>query len=120
MPGWDAISGSWWFKTAMYAILAASGGVLGYIMRAVDKSERVLWWRALLEGLGAAFVGLMFMFICQEMKFSAGYTGVIVGVAGWLGANVSIRLLESLIRNKLGLKSEVTNAVADPSTLRPD
>ena len=120
MPGWDAISGSWWFKTTMYVILAATGGILGYIMRAVDKSERIIWWRAALEGLGAAFVGLLVMFICQEMHLSQGYTGVIVGVCGWLGANVTIRLLESLVRNKLGLKSEVTNVPMDPGTVRPD
>jgi hypothetical protein len=102
----DTIFNSWWFKTAAYALLAAFGGVLGYVMRTVDKKERVIWWRAILEGLGAAFVGLLVMFVCQEMKLSQGYTGVIVGVCGWLGANVTIRLLEGMVRKKLGLRAE--------------
>lgn len=102
----ESIVNSWWFKTATFLALAASGGVLGYIMRTVDKNQRVIWWRATLEGMGAAFVGLLVMLICQEMKLSQGYTGVIVGVCGWLGANVTIRLLESLVRSKLGIKPE--------------
>lgn len=102
---------SWWFRSAAYAILAMIGGILGYIMRSLDKKERVIWWRALLEGFGAAFVGLLVMLICQEMGLSQGYTGVIVGVCGWLGANVTIRLLESFVRKRLGLKlDEVIDA----------
>lgn len=110
----DTIVNSWWFKTLMYAALAAFGGTLGYIMRTVDNQEKVIWWRAALEGTGAAFVGLLFMFVCQEMKLSQGYTGVIVGVSGWLGANVSIRLLETIVRKRLGIAPEENRN--DPST----
>lgn len=112
----EYILNSWWFKLASYAFLAFIGGALGYIMRAVDKQEKVLVWRVFLEGIGAAFVGVLVMFICQEAKFSAGYTGVIVGVCGWLGANVTIRLLEGFVRRKLGLKEGVSDVVVDPQT----
>lgn len=117
----DAIVNSWLFKTTAYALLAAFGGSLGYIMRTVDKKEKIVWWRAALEGFAAGFVGLLVMFICQELKLSPGYTGVIVGVCGWLGANATIRLLEGIVRKKLGItetKPMELNDAADASVDR--
>jgi hypothetical protein len=40
------------------------------------------------------------------MGLTEAWTGVIVGVSGWLGASVSIGILEKIIRRKLGLKED--------------
>lgn len=97
--GPDGYSWLWMFG---YATFAAFGGVLGYIMRTLDNKEKVSWARALLEAFGAAFVGVLVMFICQAMNMSAQWTGVIVGVCGWLGAAASIRMLERVVSRKIG------------------
>lgn len=76
---------------------------MGHVMRIIDKEERLSWGRAAIEGAAAGFVGLLFVLICQEFNLSDQWTGVIVGVAGWLGANASIRLLENIVRKKLGI-----------------
>lgn len=112
----EHLTESWWFKSAMYAVLAAIGGALGYIMRTLDQKEKIIWWRALFEALGAAFVGFLVMLVCQEANIGQGYTGVVVGVCGWLGANVTIRLLESVVRKRLGISQgpmEVQDGVAN-------
>jgi hypothetical protein len=93
----------WWVKAILYAALAAFGGFLGHVMRALDNSADISYGRACVEGLAAGFVGLLVMLVCNAIGFSDQWTGVIVGVSGWLGANASIRMLEKLVFKKLGL-----------------
>jgi len=76
--------------------LATFGGFLGHVMRALDKSTPISYGHACLEGLAAGFVGLLVMLMCNATNMSDQWTGVVVGVSGWLGANASIRMLEKL------------------------
>lgn len=94
---------SWWVRAASFALLAAAGGFLGHVMRALDGGGKVHCGRAMLEGVAAGFVGLLVMFVCEAMKMSDQWMGVIVGVSGWLGANSSIRILEHQVFKRLGL-----------------
>lgn len=93
----------WWLKTAAYALFAAFGGFVGHAMRTLDGDEKFHWGKAVVEGVAAGFVGLLVFFTCQAMELSEQWTGVIVGVSGWLGANASIRMLEQVIFKKLGI-----------------
>jgi hypothetical protein len=95
---------SWWLKAVLYAAFAALGGLLGHIMRAIDKNESIVPLRAVCEAIAAGFVGMLVMLVCKATGLSAEWTGVIVGVCGWLGANATIRILEELVYKKLGLK----------------
>ena len=103
---------SWWasgcVKAILYAALATFGGFLGHIMRALDKSTPISYGRACIEGLAAGFVGLLVMLMCSATNMSDQWTGVIVGVSGWLGANASIRMLEKLVFKKLGINTGLT------------
>jgi hypothetical protein len=103
MDNFSSWLNSWWVKTILYATLAAFGGFLGHIMRSLDDEDGVSYGRAAIEGLAAGFVGLLVMMMSNEMGFSAQWTGVVVGVSGWLGANASIRMLEKTVFKKLGL-----------------
>lgn len=94
---------AWWLKALLYAAFAALGGLLGHIMRAIDKKETIIPIRAVCEGIAAGFVGLLVMLLCMATGLSEQWTGVIVGVCGWLGANATIRILETLVYKKLGL-----------------
>lgn len=99
---------SWWVKAILYAALATFGGFLGYVMRALDKSTPISYGRACVEGLAAGFVGLLVMLMCNATNMSHQWTGVVVGVSGWLGANASIRMLEKLVFKKLGITTGLT------------
>ncbi|PNU02093.1 phage holin family protein [Novosphingobium guangzhouense] len=93
-----------WLSAAGYTILAALGGLLGYVMREHDKGNPLNGWRAVSEAVSSGFVGFIVMLLCQAMKIDPLWTGPIVGVFGWLGANVSIRLLERIVYERLGVK----------------
>lgn len=98
------LNDNWWVRAAAYAGFSAVGGMIGFTMRALDgkQPQPFSFWRCMVEGAAAAFVGCLVLLICEAMNLSPQWTGVIVGVCGWLGASATIRMLESLIRNKLG------------------
>lgn len=104
---------SWWVKAILYAALATFGGFLGHIMRSLDRSTPVSYSRAIIEGLAAGFVGLLVMLMCNALNLSEQWTGVIVGVSGWLGANASIRMLEKKVFKQLGLATDTDLAPLD-------
>lgn len=93
-----------WLASAGYTVLAAIGGLLGYIMREYDKGNELSGFRACVQALSSGFVGFLVMLLCQAMGLSAVWTGPVVGMFGWLGANVTIQLLERIVYEKLGVK----------------
>jgi hypothetical protein len=94
----------WWVRALAYATFAALGGVMGHLMRTVDGKRKIHWGRACLEGAAAGFVGLLMLFLCEANGLGQQWTGVIVGVSGWLGASGTIRMLETIVRKKLGIE----------------
>ncbi|MEO8993215.1 MAG: phage holin family protein [Rhodanobacter sp.] len=105
--------GGWSFwQFVSYPIFAAVGGLLGYLLRTLDAGLRVSKWRAVIESLGAGFVGEIVLLMCKALGLGWQWTGVMTGVCGWLGATVSIRLLEKVVRKKLGVADE-TGTVYD-------
>lgn len=95
----------WWLKPA-YILLAWFGGGIGYVMRQLEAKENVSWWRALAEASASAFAGILVLLLCLAMKLSVEWTGIIVGVCGWLGANATIRLLEKVTIKKIGADND--------------
>lgn len=106
-PQWD------WFKILAFSILSAVGGTLGYIMRTLDKQERLSGWRVVLEGLSAAFFAVLIGLVCMEQKLSIGYTSVIIGVLSWAGARTTFILIRSLAFRKLGVPEEKVDERSD-------
>lgn len=105
-----------WLRATAYTLFAAFGGVMGHLMRTIDKKEKIIWSRAIVEGAAAGFVGLIVLLICGAMELSEQWTGVIVGVSGWLGANATIRMLEGMVRKKLGIEAP---SPQDPNNAQP-
>lgn len=102
---WNMGNVSWGLKAAVYTLFAVFGGIMGYLMRSLDNNQnKINWSRALIEGASAGFVGLLVTLLCDAIHLSESWTGVIVGVSGWLGANATIRMLESVVLNKLGIQ----------------
>jgi hypothetical protein len=93
----------WWFQAFAYAAFAAFGGFMGHLVRTLENGKPISWGRACLESASAGFVGLIVLMMCQAMGLSMQWTGVIVGMAGWLGASATIRLVERVAYKKLGI-----------------
>lgn len=100
---------NWFVKAGAYAVFSALGGVLGHLMRSVDKKHKITVGRTAMEGLAAGFVGLLVLLLCQAMNLGEQWTGVVVGVSGWLGASATIRMLETAVRKRLGVNKEATD-----------
>lgn len=95
-----------WIRFLGYGIFAMFAGLCGHLLRSMDDGKPLLWKRAVVEGASAGFVGVLVLLACDAMKLSPEWTGVIVGVSGWLGANATIQLLERVILKKLGLSKK--------------
>src|SRR5690606_3855986 len=92
-----------WLSLLGHALLAAVGGLLGYVMREHDRGHRLQMWRAVTEALSSGFVGLLVMLLCRAMEIDPLWSGFVAGLFGWLGANASIRMLERIAYEKFGL-----------------
>lgn len=88
---------------AGYAAFAASGGLLGYVLRTLDANQPVSWKRLTVETAASGFMGVMAMLACNALDVNTTWTGVIVGMSGWLGATASMRLIETLVYKRLGI-----------------
>lgn len=86
-----------------YAAFAAFGGAMGYVLRTMDATRPISYVRLCVETVAAGFVGLLAMFTCAAFELAPNWTGVVVGMSGWLGATASMRLIETLIYKRLGV-----------------
>lgn len=105
-----------WIKAIAYVLFAAIGGMLGYLIRASDNEAKVRLHLVALEGAAAGFVGFMVFLLCQAYHMSPQWTGVVVGVCGWLGASATIRILEGVVFRRLGLEKRNGSAPSQSST----
>ena len=87
----------------IYGVFAMFAGVIGHLLRSINAEKRPSIVRTLIEGFSAGFVGILIALVCHAMHLGDEWTGVIVGVSGWLGATTTIQLLEKIINKKLGL-----------------
>lgn len=90
-------------EAALLSGFAAIGGILAYIMRTLNREQQPKLSRAVLEGMSSAFIGLIAMLACKALNIDWYWSGVIVGVFGWMGAESSIVLFQRLVRKKLGI-----------------
>lgn len=88
-----------------FGLLAAVGGFLATILHAVNNDEEPKWKHALVEGASSGFVGLLAMLMCKAIGLNWMWSGVIVGVSGWIGAEASISVLRRFVLSKFGIES---------------
>lgn len=88
------------YEYAVQAALAATGGLIGALMR----DEPGGWPHVLLGAVGAGFVGLLMAHMCHAFGLSDDLTFVCVGVAGWLGAERTITYLEKILAKRLNIE----------------
>lgn len=93
---------------------------MGHLMRTLDNRQKIKWSRAILEGGAAGFVGVLMLLVCQAMKLTEQWTGVVVGLSGWLGANATIRMVESLVLKKLGIDTQPSEPLRERADDRRD
>ena len=65
-------------------IMVASAGGVVRLLNAKDK-RRLRGARVVIELLTSAFTGYMFLLLANEMKLSGNMTGLVCGMAGWVG-----------------------------------
>ena len=86
-----------------FAGFSAMGGLLGYLMRQATREQPIKLSRATLEAVASGFIGIIAMFLCHAMGLPWYWSGAVVGVLGWLGAEASIVVIARAIRGKIGL-----------------
>ena len=86
-----------------FAGFSAIGGLLGYLMRQATREQPIKLSRATLEAVASGFIGVIAMFLCHAIGLPWYWSGTVVGVLGWLGAEASIVVIARAIRGKIGL-----------------
>lgn len=87
-------------------ISVAVFGGLARVLSIKDKEE-VKARKILSELLISAFIGSMFLMLANELNLSGSITGMVCGMAGWVGPkmlDIIIEFLKSLSQLKLSVK----------------
>jgi hypothetical protein len=96
-----------------YAAFAGVGGMVGYVLRTMDANKPVSLRRLCVETMSAGFVGLLAMLVCNAFDLTSNWTGVIVGMSGWLGATASMRLIETVVYKRLGIDHDAVQVAKE-------
>ncbi|USL90054.1 hypothetical protein [Vibrio phage vB_VpaS_CHI] len=91
------------YQSLLLTAFAALGGLLSYLLRVLNRDEKPRLYRAFVETFSSAFVGILAILACKALNIDVLWSGIIVGVFGWLGAEASIVILTGLVRKKLGV-----------------
>lgn len=97
-----------WIIYLGFIIFGVAGGMIGYATREQQKSHKIIWGRALLEGLASGFIGILVLLLSLEMGFSMLWAGFLVGVFGWIGATASIGVFNRIIASRAGFEMPET------------
>lgn len=109
---------SWWIKAIAFTAFAIIAGFLGHMMRTFDKGEKFSWTITTIKTLGAGLTGFLMYLLCIALNFNDIWSGIIVGVFGWLGADTTISVLKGFVYNMMKIdKNEVQK---DESSNRRD
>lgn len=100
---WETEEGQ---KTLLFILMAMIAGLLGHLTRVVERGGKIKWLVAGLEACASGFVGYLAILLCKALGLSYEWTGVIVGLLGWLGAAASVKIIERVVRKRLGIADE--------------
>lgn len=93
-------------QAALYLVLAAIGGILGYLTRAAESGTGITAGMLALKAAGAAFAGFLVFLVALYFSLDWIPTGILVGLAGWIGADATLQVLSTQVRKRLGLGRE--------------
>lgn len=99
-------------KLIAYALFAALGGGLRYVLKQAEGDQKIVATQAIIEAASAGFMGALVALACAALGLNAMWTGVAAGVTGWLGAAATVRLLEVLLYKRLGVTTQDVAAAA--------
>ena len=85
-----------------YALFAALGGALGFVMKQMDAAAPIKFWRVVMECGAAGFAGVLASQLCEVLGMSVQWTIIVVGVMGWVGGSAAMRSLEKVVNRKIG------------------
>lgn len=88
----------WWLTTILLLLLACAGGMLGAIVRMADAKQKIDWFVVAVETAASGFSGVIVMLLCQQLSLNLQWTGIIVGVCGWVGGRTTMLWLEKRVR----------------------
>ncbi|UVX29657.1 holin [Klebsiella phage VLCpiS6a] len=92
-----------WVEILIFVLFAAVGGCLGYLMRTSGRKEQATIARTVLEGLSAGFLGIVTLLVCRASGLDWIWSGVIVGIFSWLGAEATVMAVIRFVKRKLGI-----------------
>ena len=84
-------------------LLAAFTGAIGYFHRQITGRHKISLLEGFIRALGSGVVGMVVVMLCVATELSLPWTGVLVANAGWLGADLTMSMVEKIIHRKIGL-----------------
>jgi hypothetical protein len=83
--------------------IAAIGGMLSYTSRCLRENKPIRLLVASVRIMTAVMVAYAIMMVCTEYHISSEMTSAIIAISSLLGADITIPLIETCIRRRLGI-----------------
>lgn len=84
-------------------LLAAAGGMLGYISREISNKRKVQLYRVLFAGSSAAFFAMLIKTVITKSGGDLEWAVVAIGVFSWMGADTTANILLKSVLKKFGM-----------------
>ena len=91
----------WWVKAIAFTVLAIIAGAVGHLFRTFESGEKISATIVLIKTLAAGVTGFLMYLLCLALNFNDIWSGIIVGVFGWLGADTTISVLKGFVYNMM-------------------
>ncbi len=91
-----------WLDNLMHTLFAAFVGFMAHVFRTLESKKKVKIALSIVHGICSGIVGFMVGQLCKYYGAQPELTWLIVGLAGWVGPEITIHLLETSVRSKLG------------------
>lgn len=96
-------------NVVVFGVIAFVGGGISYLSSTVANKNTIVWGDMFIKALSSGFAGMIIGWLLIYLNYPMTLICAFSGIAGYVGAEVTISLIKRKIFKNLGLENEHTD-----------